>query len=68
MIYAIVTSPLLLLAISLFFVLMSAIETKGPKIVGREIPVHQQVIFLKFEKMTKKSKNWNLEINENEKN
>lgn len=41
--YAIVTSPLLLLAISLFFIIMNLIESKGPKILGREIPVHQQV-------------------------
>ena len=40
--YAVVTSPLLLLAISLFLVLLNLVEQKGQKVLGRDIPVHQQ--------------------------
>jgi len=42
LLYAIVTSPLLLLAISLFMILLNLIEQKGQKILGRDIPMHQQ--------------------------
>lgn len=44
LVYAIVTSPLLLIAISVFFIMMNLIEQKGQKILGRDLPIHQQVI------------------------
>ena len=49
LLYAIVTSPLLLLAISLFMILLNLIEQKGQKILGRDIPMHQQVRTRSFE-------------------
>jgi len=42
LVYAIVTSPLLLIAISVFFVMMNLIEQKGQKVLGRDLPIHQQ--------------------------